>query len=599
MFRKFVEQACSGTVPEMFRNMTKDHSRNILRYPHNADDTSYLIYCGRVLEDFAGGPGRSAKEVMSNNRCGSTYLVGVVLDEALMFCDALSCCRTEATCRGVRTQLTTQPASRRFWARFVRAKSTPLFGSVALEHPCWKLAYQCVNAREWRDNKTALRTLVSATAEAVEPPKICCTGTVKATAARLYCPSLDLKLALPLKAAALKQMISTKADRAPMGRGMETVVDLKKRKTWRIPLGTSDAVLLDDKNEILEPILKIVKESMRPRGTVLAVPYQLLVYEVGDKFTTHKDTLRGPTHFGSLVVELPVKQQPKLEKREGAGDASQEEEEEEDEDEEGGSTKKQKKDDDDASLPQGGDLIITTSKDPVAQVTSPRCKDGQVTWAAFVTDLDHCVTPLTRGLRCTLTYQLYDIGPIEVPRCPKGSEDLLGATLCYISHNFEMINDPGRVVLGWGLKHQYSENTLPVLTDPHEDLVIGRDPARLHGADLTLYAVLRAALDRVNDDDKPRLSVELATFRDNSGTGPHGGFGDEGVYDDSYDSRAFYEFENRTTFLNADEFENVRRPFRTVDIDTGNEGTTWGFVYENAIIRIGEHLEHEEYKNVR
>ena len=33
--------------------------------------------------------------------------------------------------------------------------------------------------------------------------------------------------------------------------------------------------------------------------------YKLLVYEKGDKFKAHKDTLRAPNHFGSLIIFLP------------------------------------------------------------------------------------------------------------------------------------------------------------------------------------------------------------------------------------------------------------------------------------------------------
>ena len=455
-----------------------------------------------------------------------------------------------------------------------RTNDNKLFGAVGESHPCWKLAHECVAGRTPEKKVEALRGLVEATAVALEPPKVVATGTVASGRTTLYAPSLDKMMVLPLKQMDLKEIIENKADRAPLGRGADTVVDLTTRKTWRVGLATNDAVVLHD--EILKPIIEEVQRLMRPRGEVVAVPYQLLIYEQGDFFRNHKDTLRGPRHFGSLIIELPV---------------------------ESGAT--------------GGDLIIGNDE-AGERVAAPRCNDDNaesgntaaVAWSAFVTDLDHKVTPVTSGMRCTLTYQLYDVGPEALPDCPKGGEDLLGATLAYLGtldRNLEnAVEVPPKegytygsvrpVVFGYALEHEYSDKTLPIV-DTTKIKVPSRNPARLHGADLTLYTVLRAALDRVKSDDAaalvPRLSVEIGDFRDDS-VGRQNEVEDGVLIETEHDWRYFLDFGNRITrWLNEDHFRELRRQRtpKNEKIDTGNEGAENGFFYKSAIIRIGNNLE--------
>ena len=96
-----------------------------------------------------------------------------------------------------------------------------------------------------------------------------------------------------------------RAERAPYGKGEDTIVDTSVRKVWQIAPGK---VKISGKSwsAIIEAILSKVKAG---RGcadaSVTAGLYKLLVYDRGGFFLAHRDTEKTAGMFGTLVVTLP------------------------------------------------------------------------------------------------------------------------------------------------------------------------------------------------------------------------------------------------------------------------------------------------------
>jgi hypothetical protein len=99
-------------------------------------------------------------------------------------------------------------------------------------------------------------------------------------------------VALPLLPTQAEQLIAV-AERAPYGRGEETLVDTTFRLTWQI--GT-DRVRIRGKHwaRTLETILALVADGVGVSEPVTAELYKLLVYDPGSFFVSHRDTEKTP-----------------------------------------------------------------------------------------------------------------------------------------------------------------------------------------------------------------------------------------------------------------------------------------------------------------
>ncbi|XP_065898927.1 uncharacterized protein [Dysidea avara] len=94
--------------------------------------------------------------------------------------------------------------------------------------------------------------------------------------------------------------------------------------------------------------------------------YKLNIYVPGDFFKSHVDTPRSGQMFGSLVVCLPTQF-------------------------------------------SGGELVVRHQKKEIKYDWSSTASDplDSLCWAAFFSDIEHEVLPVTEGYRVTLTYNLY------------------------------------------------------------------------------------------------------------------------------------------------------------------------------------------------
>ncbi len=99
--------------------------------------------------------------------------------------------------------------------------------------------------------------------------------------------------------------IVRQAERAPYGRGEQTIIDTSVRKVWQIAPGK---VRIGGKSWAanFESMLSKVSAGLGCGGvTVSAELYKLLVYEREGFFLPHRDTEKTGGMFGTLVVTLP------------------------------------------------------------------------------------------------------------------------------------------------------------------------------------------------------------------------------------------------------------------------------------------------------
>lgn len=168
------------------------------------------------------------------------------------------------------------------------------------------------------------------------------------------------RIALPLLSLQAEQLVAV-AEHAPYGRGQETIVDTKVRRTWQID---ANRVTLSGKHwqENLDVIVNRAAIGLGVSGEVRAELYKLLVYDAGSFFISHRDTEKAAGMFATLVIVLP-------------------------------------------SAYSGGELVV---KHQQQQVKLDLCCDdpSEIAFATFYADCVHEVLPITQGCRLTLIYNL-------------------------------------------------------------------------------------------------------------------------------------------------------------------------------------------------
>jgi hypothetical protein len=220
-------------------------------------------------------------------------------------------------------------------------------------------------------------------------------------------------------------------DQATFGLGQVETLDTEYRSAWKL----DNSKFLTSFNP--QEILDIVKNLLFPPGVgdnpVFVELYKLNIYKgPHDKFKPHVDTPRAKDQFGSLVVCLPCSH-------------------------------------------QGGQLAIRHGGREVQCDWSGEAKEIQ--WAAFYSDCEHEVLPVTDGYRLTLTYNLYygtpkvDDVPTSLPLYQILSEYLKNETFL-----------PAGGVLGMHCYHDYA----------HAAKSGVERIKHLKGADLALMTVCKA-----------------------------------------------------------------------------------------------------------
>jgi predicted 2-oxoglutarate/Fe(II)-dependent dioxygenase YbiX len=372
------------------------------------------------------------------------------------------------------------------------------------------------------------------------------TGTTE-----LFAPHLEVEgigpIALPLLPVQAEQLIAV-AERAPYGRGEDTLVDTEVRRTWQID---AERIRIEGRNwaRTLETIVARAAEGLGVTEPVVAELYKLLVYDEGSFFVSHRDTEKAPGMFATLVIVLP-------------------------------------------SLYTGGEFLVRHRDREVR--LDLRCPEpSEVAFAAFYADCVHEVLPITSGCRLTLIYNLLRRGQGRLPEPP--SYDTEQARVTALLQQWvagkELPDDDSPEKLIYPLEHAYTQAELAF--------------AALKGADAAVAAVLVAAAPRADCD----LHLALVSIEE-SGSAEHTyyGSGRRRWSDEEDDDYEVIEVDDRSATL-ADwqrpdgsrpelgvfpfEEEELCPPDAFADLEpdeqhfheaTGNEGASFERTYRRAAL---------------
>ncbi len=180
----------------------------------------------------------------------------------------------------------------------------------------------------------------------------------------IFPPTLNVnqvgRISFPLLPAQMEQLINV-AERAPYGKGSETLVDTDVRRTWQID---ASRIEIGGKywQQNLNEIVDRVKTELGVDCEVSAELYKLLVYDTGSFFVSHRDTEKSDGMFATLIIVLP-------------------------------------------SLYSGGELLVSHREKEVKLDLSHQDAE-MISFAAFYADCLHEVLPVTDGCRLTLIYNL-------------------------------------------------------------------------------------------------------------------------------------------------------------------------------------------------
>lgn len=202
----------------------------------------------------------------------------------------------------------------------------------------------------------------------------------------IFAPALTVDdvgvIALPLLPAQAERLAAI-AERAPYGRGPETLVDTAVRRTWQI---AAEHVHIGGRHwqQSLDGIVGRCAEGLGIQEPVRAELYKMLVYDTGSFFIGHRDTEKAPGMFATLVVVLP-------------------------------------------SQYTGGELRVRHREREVCLDLSGE-DASEVAFAAFYADCWHEVRPVTSGCRLALIYNLIRPARGPLPQPPAYDAEIERAT---------------------------------------------------------------------------------------------------------------------------------------------------------------------------
>ena len=210
---------------------------------------------------------------------------------------------------------------------------------------------------------------------------------------------------------------------ATFGIGSKTVLNKEYRNALKLEPGCFSVNFELASTFVLDQITRIMSSTL-----IRAELYKLNVYSAGGHFKPHVDTPRSADMFGSLVVCLPSKFT-------------------------GGAL---------VTRHQGREVMFDWSSSTATQ------------WAAFYSDVEHEVLPVTSGHRITLTYNLYHTSPAMTPEI---TTNLLYCELKAALQNPHFMRQGG--ILGFFCQHEYTS----ISTD------LGKFSPFLKGEDALIYEI--------------------------------------------------------------------------------------------------------------
>lgn len=251
---------------------------------------------------------------------------------------------------------------------------------------------------------------------------------------------------------------------ATFGVNREDVYDESYRKAGKLDIPNFAPSFDIGSTGLVDIVRDALLDGEDDQRRIKAEMYKLNVYGKDSFFKAHKDTPRGETMFGSLVVVFPTPH-------------------------------------------QGGEFVLRQDGHEwvvdFAKMISDSAEKPCVGYIAFFSDVEHEVRIVTAGHRVTLTYNLYFIPEKQaspVISSPAPYEQRLRELLYTLLTNPDLLPEGG--YLGFGLRHQY-----PVQTH----MKVKRLQKCLKGNDATLARVLSTL----------GITWDVRVFYDNHGKYPN------------------------------------------------------------------------------
>ena len=221
-------------------------------------------------------------------------------------------------------------------------------------------------------------------------------------------------LSLPFQQSQLAALVA-QAERAPFGRGAQTLVDIDVRRTWQVG---ADALAFGGRHwqGALDAIVARAAAGLGVTDPVGAQLYKLLIYDTGSFFIEHRDTEKAAGMFATLVLVLP-------------------------------------------SLYSGGELLIRHGGREV-RLDLAGTDPGEAAFAAFYADCVHEVLPVMSGARLALVYNLIRHGGAAAPTVPEQGQEVRAAAELLRVWAAEVDAGAAPAKLVYPLEHAYSQAEL-------------------------------------------------------------------------------------------------------------------------------------------
>ena len=248
---------------------------------------------------------------------------------------------------------------------------------------------------------------------------------------RLYTPMPRVvvdgagELSFPIPDAQIRALIAA-AERAPYGKGTETLVDTSVRDCWQIDatrVRVTGRAWPDSFATVMDLVAAGLGLPAERLGTEL---YKLLVYRPGGFFAEHRDTEKVPGMVATLSLSLPTP---------GAG---------------------------------GALVVRHGEREEVFDLNAG--EPSELSFAAFYADCLHEVRPLAEGHRVTLVFNLFLGSSGDAPGAPDYSNLARPVAECLGRCRDEGVTDK----LVWLLDHEYSEGGLSFDTLKNTDAAVAQ-----------------------------------------------------------------------------------------------------------------------------
>jgi hypothetical protein len=274
------------------------------------------------------------------------------------------------------------------------------------------------------------------------------------------------ELSYPINELQAKALISI-ADKAPFGKGSQTVLDNNVRSAWEI-----NADMLTFRGKEWERFLNKILGSIKPElgienYAISAHLYKMLIYEKGDFFLRHKDSEKEKGMFGTLIIALPCRH-------------------------------------------SGGELIVSFDNKEEVINFAEAATDYKISYAAFYADCNHEIKPVTAGYRVCLVYNMVQEKAGE--KIEPATVETHALQLARILKEQEQLGDtkPYIVLLG----HQYTPENFSKqslkLNDRHKvDILFSAAQKLGFYAKACLVTSYRAGMPVGDDEDEDAAMEEV------------------------------------------------------------------------------------------